>query len=296
VGPVNEVHRTAGNLVVDGLHALLGKRAGVLDCLSTLAVGAAMKHAPGSKALLEVRILGIVGILRLLLGIQVIQIAEELVEPMHCGEELVLVSQMVLAELPGGVAHGFQQFRNGGIFCSNPDVGPRHSHLGQAGANWVLSGDERCAAGGAALLAVVVGAGCAFVADAVNVGRPVTHLAPVVIADVPPADVVPPKDKDVRVACFSHFDLLQFRSVITGALTSHSNCASDHAKRSCNAKKAKLPRPSIPCAVIQLSTARPIATREVPGGGQLIESGSILFPNVPMSWQLHLSAIRLGRG
>ena len=87
------------------------------------------------------------------------------------------------------------------------DVGPRHSDLGQAGADRVLAGDERGAAGRAALLAVVVGEGRAFVGDAVDVGRAVAHLAAVVVADVPPADVVAPEDEDVRLAGFSHLNL-----------------------------------------------------------------------------------------
>ena len=38
--------------------------------------------------------------------VEVIEIAEELVEAVHRRQELVLVAKMVLAELAGGVAHG----------------------------------------------------------------------------------------------------------------------------------------------------------------------------------------------
>ena len=86
------------------------------------------------------------------------------------------------------------------------DGGARHAHLGQPGADRVLAGDERGAAGGAALLAVVVGEGHALVGDAVDVGRAVAHLAAAVVADVPPADVVAPEDQDVRLlGCHGFF-------------------------------------------------------------------------------------------
>src|SRR4029450_11318906 len=47
--------------------------------------------------------------LRLLLGIEVVEVAEELVEAVRRREELVLVAQVVLAELSGGIAQRLQQ-------------------------------------------------------------------------------------------------------------------------------------------------------------------------------------------
>jgi hypothetical protein len=47
--------------------------------------------------------------LRVLLGVQVVEVAEELVEPVHRREELVPVAEVVLTELPGRVAEGLQQ-------------------------------------------------------------------------------------------------------------------------------------------------------------------------------------------
>jgi len=43
-------------------------------------------------------------VFRFLLGIQVIKVAEELVKAMHCRQKFVLVTEMVLAELTGGIA------------------------------------------------------------------------------------------------------------------------------------------------------------------------------------------------
>ena len=93
-----------GHLVIDGFHALLGQRTGVLDLLSALAISPAVQHASGSEMLLERRVLRIVRVLRLLLGVEVVEVAEELVEAVLGREELILVPQVVLAELAGGVA------------------------------------------------------------------------------------------------------------------------------------------------------------------------------------------------
>src|SRR6476620_2511776 len=49
------------------------------------------------------RILRIVRQFRLLLGVEMVEIAEELVEAVHGRQRLVAVADMVLAELPGGV-------------------------------------------------------------------------------------------------------------------------------------------------------------------------------------------------
>ena len=142
-----------GDLLVDGLHALLGQRAGVLDRLPALAVGQAVEHAARAELLLERRVLGIVGQLGLFLGVQVIEIAEEFVEAVHGRQEFVAVAQVVLAELAGGVAERLEQFGDGRVFLLQADRGAGHADLGQAGADRVLAGDEAGAAGGAALLA-----------------------------------------------------------------------------------------------------------------------------------------------
>src|SRR5690349_16348089 len=133
-----------------------------------------------------------------------IEVAEKLVETVHGRKKLILVPKMVLAELAGRVTEWFQQLCNSWIFRPKPDIGSRHPDLGQAGANRVLAGDEGSAAGGAALLAVIVGEGRPFVANAVDVGRPVTHLATVVVADVPPADIITPENEDVRFCWLRH--------------------------------------------------------------------------------------------
>ena len=66
--------------------------------------GRAMEHAPRPVLLLELGVLGVVIALRLLFGVQVVEIAEEFVEAVHGRQVLVVVAQVVLAELAGRVA------------------------------------------------------------------------------------------------------------------------------------------------------------------------------------------------
>ncbi|MDD1625766.1 MAG: hypothetical protein LUO94_13510, partial [Methylococcaceae bacterium] len=76
------------------------------------------------------------------------------------------------------------------------------------GAERVLAGYKGGTSGGATLLALVVGERGTFVGHAVDVGYAVTHLTAIVVADVPPADVITPEDQDVRFCWFSHFNFL----------------------------------------------------------------------------------------
>ena len=61
----------------------------------------------------ELWILRIIVTFRLLLGIQVIQVAKELIEAMVGREMLVEITEVVLAKLARRVAERLQQFGNG---------------------------------------------------------------------------------------------------------------------------------------------------------------------------------------
>ena len=182
--------------LVDRLHALLGQRAGVLDRLPALAVGLALQDAARAELLLEFRVLGIVLVLRLLLGVKVIEVAEELVEAVHRRQMLVAVAEVVLAELSGRVALRLQHLGDGGVFRRGR-APRRQADLGEAGADRRLAGEEGGASGGAALLRVPVGEQRAFSRDAVDVGRAVAHHAEIVAAGIEPADVVTHDEEDV---------------------------------------------------------------------------------------------------
>ena len=110
---------------------------------------------------------------------------------------LIAVAEMVLAELAGCITLGLEQGGDRRVLVGHPFRRPRKSHLGQSGANRRLAGDESGAAGGAALLAVIIGEERALLGDAVDVGRAVAHHTIVVGADVEQADVVAPDKDDV---------------------------------------------------------------------------------------------------
>ena len=177
----------AEELVVAGLHALLGQRAGVLDLLAALAVGPAVQHAarpvlfPELGKVLRVRVVHFLG---LLLGVQVIQVAEELVEPMHRGQMLVAVTEVVLAELAGAIAERLEHLGDGDVLGLEAELRAREDQPWSAGAEAALPGNERRPASGAALLRVVIGEDHALVRDPVDVRRLVAHHALGVAAQV----------------------------------------------------------------------------------------------------------------
>ena len=57
--------------------------------------------------------LGVVGMLGLVLSVEVVEVAEELVKAVHGGQELVAVAEVVLAELAGHVAERLQEVGDG---------------------------------------------------------------------------------------------------------------------------------------------------------------------------------------
>ena len=144
----------------------------------------AVQHAARAELLRELRevLCGrVVGHLRLLFGIEVVEVAEELVEAMHGRQEFVAIAEMVLAELPGGVAVRLQSSAMVGSSALHAHRRAGNADLGQAGAEAALPRDERRAARGAALLAIGIGEEHALLGDAVDVGRAVAHQ-PVAVA------------------------------------------------------------------------------------------------------------------
>ena len=209
LGLAHEAQGLGDHLVVDRLHPLLGERPGVLDALGAVVVGPGVDDPSRAEVLAEVRelLLGrVVLLLGLLLGVEVVQVAEELIEPVGRGEELVTVTEVVLAELAGGVPEGLEGSCDGRVLGPQPKVHAGHPHLGQAGAVGVLTGDERGSPCGAALLAVVVGEPDTLSCDAVDVRCPIAHQTLAVAAQVGDADVVAPDDEDVRLV--GHVSLL----------------------------------------------------------------------------------------
>jgi hypothetical protein len=140
----------------------------------------------------------VVGLFRFLLGVEVVQVAVELVEPVHRGQELVAITQVVLADLRGRVAERLQQLGQRRILRLQPLRRTRHTDRRQAGAHGQLPGDQGGPAVGAAGLGVAVGEPGTFGRDPVDIGCPCAHDPLVVAADVIPADIVGQDDHHVR--------------------------------------------------------------------------------------------------
>ena len=133
---LDEVGGGVDELVVARLHPLPRQRARVLDPLLADAAPArvllrvvlvrrpALEDAARAEPLaelLEAVLARVVGILRVLLGVQVVEVPEELVEAVHRRQELVLVPEVVLAELAGRIAVLLEQLGDGRILGLQPD-------------------------------------------------------------------------------------------------------------------------------------------------------------------------------
>jgi hypothetical protein len=129
----------------------------------------------------------------------VVEVAKELVEAVHRGQELVPVTQVVLAELPRGVAHLLEHRGDGGRRRRHADRRAGLSDRSHPSPDRKLAGDKVGPTRRAARLGVVIGEDRAFGRQLVDVGRPPCHQAAVVGADVPHADVVTHDDDNVRL-------------------------------------------------------------------------------------------------
>ncbi len=198
--PLDKVDGGGDGLVVHRFHALPGQWTGVLDLLLAVGQRPGMNHAARTELLAEFGVLRVVLVFRLLLGVQVVEVAEELVEAVVGGQELILVAQVVLAELARGIAERLEEGGDRWVFRAQAEVGARQADLGKARAEHALPRNERGAPGRAGLFAVVVGEDHTLAGDAIDVRGLVPHQAVGIGADVRLADVVAPDDEDIRLA------------------------------------------------------------------------------------------------
>jgi hypothetical protein len=108
-----------------------------------LAAGSRADHDPRAKPLPKRGILGIVLVLRLLLGIQVVEVAEELVELVVGRQVLVAVAEMVLAELAGRVALRLEHGGDRRVLRFDAQLRTRQADFREARAKHALAEDER---------------------------------------------------------------------------------------------------------------------------------------------------------
>ena len=119
----------------------------------------------------------IIDVLRFLQRVQVVEDTGVLIKTVHRRQVLVAVTEVVFAELRGGIAVVLQQLGDGRILMANPLLGCRHTDLRQPGAKGNLAGNKPGTTGRAALLGIIVGEQGAFIGDAVDIGRFVPHHA-----------------------------------------------------------------------------------------------------------------------
>ena len=100
---------------------------------SSLIRGPAVEHVPRADLVLEFG--GIVRMGGILHRVQVVQVAEELIEAVDRRQELVQVAQMILAELSGGVAHASQRRGDRRRLRRHAERGTGLSDRGQPGAD-----------------------------------------------------------------------------------------------------------------------------------------------------------------
>ncbi len=133
--------------------------------------------------------------------IEVIQVAPVFLEAMRGRQRVGVVAEMVLAELAGVVAEIKQELgeRRG----TGPQIGRAAGQLrrNHAGAQRMHAGEEGVAAGGAALLGIVMREYRAFIADAIDVGRLADHQAAMIDARLVEADVVTHDEEDIGFLC-----------------------------------------------------------------------------------------------
>ena len=175
---LDELRRASRDVVIDGLHALLGQRAGILDFLCSVRQCPGVNYTPWAELLAkagEIRILWIVREFRFFLCVEVVEVSVEFVKAVICRQVLVSVTEMILAKLPGGVALRLEQFCNCHIPFLQAKGRARHAHFGIARSQSDLARNERGAARRTALLAVVVGEHHPLFGDPVDVGGLVSH-------------------------------------------------------------------------------------------------------------------------
>ena len=130
-------------------------------------------------------------------GVEVIEVAPKLLEPVCRRQGFGGISEMVLAELACRVAEIIQE--PGEVRRAGPQVGRASGNFRQdhADTHRLHAGDEGGATSRAALLGVVGHEFRTLIADAIDVGRLAHHQALVIDARLHPADVVAHDEQNI---------------------------------------------------------------------------------------------------
>ena len=221
---LDEISSPLRHVVVDRLHPLPGKWSRVLDrLLADLAESRihsrivrvcrfAVEHAPRTVLFTKGRVLGIVAVLWFFLGVEMIQIAIELIEAVDGRQEFVAVTQMVLAELAGRISASLEHRGDCRIFLLQPECGPRQTDFGQPRSHTVLAGNERRPTRRTALFSVVIRKQHPLAGNAIDIRGPIAHHASRVRAEVRLPDIVTPNNHNVGLLLLCRHDWCQAAS------------------------------------------------------------------------------------
>ena len=199
----DEALRLLQDLLVEVSLPLLPPGTEILDLLGAVRKRLRVDDASllQAKLLLLLLVLREVVLLWIFAGVQVIEDPEELVEAVVGRQVLVAVAQVVLAELPGGVAQRLEHLGEGRITVLDALLCAWKPDRAQARSHWVLAQQEGGTARRARRLGIVIHEDHALVGDAVDIRRGPAHHSAVVGTDVPHADVVAPDNQNVGLAC-----------------------------------------------------------------------------------------------
>ena len=146
LGLVHELEREIENFVVHRLHPLRIERAGVLDLLladlaparhhgRVIRVGRpAVNHV--ARADFVQQLLRVGGVRGVFHRVEVIEVAEELVEAVDGGQELIEIAEVVLAELARGITHVLERGGNRASLGGQPDFGDRPGRPWSCPCGW----------------------------------------------------------------------------------------------------------------------------------------------------------------
>ena len=110
--PLHEVQRFYSDLHIDRFHTFDRQRPGVFNS----SISKRVDYTTWTELLLEFRIFRIVGMFRLLLSIQMIEVTEELIEAVVGRQHVVAITQVVFAELAGRVTLLLEQHGDSWVF------------------------------------------------------------------------------------------------------------------------------------------------------------------------------------
>src|SRR5260370_6772372 len=144
---VDEVQRALGDFLVHRFHALPYERAGIFALLLAplakphiyggivLIRRETVEYAARTEHRLDSRIFRIVAVLRLFLRVQVVKVAEELVEAVNRRDKLIAVAEVVFAELAGNVTESLEQLPEGHLLLLQTLCCALKAHLRDACAH-----------------------------------------------------------------------------------------------------------------------------------------------------------------